>query len=120
MELWGEAANIWIQQMADNVTNEASRIEDLFRYNGIMYAGLFIILLGGVLFALLTKSSWMWYIPITAGGGLLTLIFIVQAVLYIKWIFLTALIVLVGIFVFKTWQYKKREIVALLKLEEKK
>jgi hypothetical protein len=62
----------------------------------------------------------MWYIPITAGGGLLTLIFIVQAVLYIKWIFLTALIVLVGIFVFKTWQYKKREIVALLKLEEKK
>lgn len=107
MELWGEAANIWIQQMADNVTNEAGRLENLFKYNAELFVILFVVMLGGLAFAYLTKSSWGWVIPAVAGGGLLTLIFIVQAAVYIKWIILAVVVVALGLLVYKAWEYQK-------------
>lgn len=115
MELWGPAADTWAQQLADNISTEASRLEDLFKYNGVLFVGLFLALLAGVVFAYLTRSSWGWIIPTVAGVGLLLLVFIVQAAVFIKWIVLAVVVVAFGVLVFKTWQYKKREIAALLK-----
>jgi hypothetical protein len=114
MELSGAAADTWIGQLADNASTEASRLEDLFKYNAVLFVGLFLALLAGIVFAVLTKSSWSWVIPVTAGIGLLLLVFVVQAAVYIKWIVLAVVVVAFGVLVFKTWQYKKREIAAKL------
>ncbi len=113
VEFWGEAAEAVAQQIAANLQNEAGRLAELYKYNSILFVICFITLLAGLAFSYLTKSSWGWVIPAVAGLGLLILIFIAQAAAYIKFIGVVFIVVALGILVFKTWQYKRREIAAL-------
>lgn len=120
IELWGKAADTVAQQLADNLKTEAGRLADLFKYNSILFLILFATMLGGVIFAILTRSSWGWVIPSVAAGGLLSLVFIVQAAVYIKWIILGIVVVALGVLVFKTWQYQKERNKETAKLKEVK
>jgi hypothetical protein len=106
-EVWGPAADTLAGQMADNLEVEAGRLADLFKYNAELFVTLFVVFLAGLAFAYLTKSSWGWVIPAVAGLGLLVLIFIVQAVVYIKWIVLAAVIIAVGVLVYKAYEYQQ-------------
>ncbi|MBE3139525.1 MAG: hypothetical protein IMZ53_02975 [Thermoplasmata archaeon] len=110
----GNAANILAQQVADNMKTEAARLSDLFKYNSMLFIVLFAVVIGGVIFAVLTKSSWGWVIPTTAGGGLTALVFITQAAVYIKWIGLGVVVVTLGVLIYKAWEYQ-RERNALIK-----
>jgi hypothetical protein len=106
IEATGKAAETLAQQIADNMETEAARLADLFEYNSLLFLTLFLVMLGGVVFAVLTKSSWGWIIPTAAGAGLAVLVFIVQAVQYIKWIGLGIVFVTLGVLIYKAWEYK--------------
>ena len=103
----GQPAIILAQQVANNMQTEAGRLADLFKYNSILFVILFVVIIGGIIFAVLTKSSWGWIIPTAAGGGLLALVFIVQAAAYIKWIVLGIVVVALGVLVYKCWEYQR-------------
>jgi hypothetical protein len=107
IEATGKAAETLAQQIADNIETEAARLTDLFEYNSLLFLTLFLVMLGGVVFAILTKSSWGWIIPTVAGAGLAALIFIVQAAVYIKWIGLGIVLVAFGVLIYKAWEYQK-------------
>ena len=106
IEAKGSAADILAKQFADNIETEEARLADLFQYNSLMFMVLFFVLIGGVVFAVLTKSSWSWIIPTAAGGGLMILVFIVQAAEYIKYIGLGIVIIALGVLIYKAWQYQ--------------
>jgi hypothetical protein len=107
VEATGSAADTLAKQFSDNIKTEAARLADLFEYNSLLFLTLFLVMLGGVVFAVLTKSSWGWIIPTVAGAGLAALVFIVQAVQYIKWIGLGIVFVALGVLIYKTWEYQK-------------
>lgn len=106
-DAYGPAADTLAQQIADNLKNEAGRISDLFKYNSFCFIGLFITMLGGVAFAILTRSSWGWIIPTVSLGGIVALIAIVQLIEYIKWITLGILVLALGVLIYKTYEYQK-------------
>jgi hypothetical protein len=107
VEATGSAADTLAKQLADNIKTEAARLSDLFQYNSLLFMVLFLVMLGGVVFAVLTKSSWGWIIPTVAGGGLAALVFIVQAAEYIKWIGLGVFAVALGVLIYKAVQYQR-------------
>lgn len=106
-ELWGNAADVYAQQLADNVATTQSRFEDLFKYNAEAFIVLFLVMLGGIAFMILTRSKWGWIIPTVAGIGIASLVFIIQAVEYIRWIVLGAAVVAFLILLWKAWEYQR-------------
>jgi hypothetical protein len=102
----GKAADTLAEQIVTNLQTEAGRIAKLFEYNSIIFSGLFLAMLGGIVFAALTKSSWSWIIPTVAGGGIFALIFITQVVAYIKWVGLGVAVVVLFVLIYKAWQYQ--------------
>jgi hypothetical protein len=106
IEAKGSAADTLAKQFAANIQTEEGRLADLFKYNSWMFMVLFFVLIGGVVFAVLTKSSWSWIIPTAAGGGLMLLVFITQATVYIKYIGLGIVVIALGVLIYKAWQYQ--------------
>ncbi len=103
----GQAANILAQQVANNMQTEAGRLAELFKYNSALFVILFVIMILGVIFAVITKSSWGWVIPAATGAGLLSLVFIVQAAVYIKWIVLAVIVIAFIVVIYKAYEYQK-------------
>lgn len=103
---YGAAADTLAKQFACNLQTEQGRLAELFKYNSLMFMVLFFVLIGGVVFAVLTKSSWGWIIPTAAGGGLALLVFVVQAAEYIKYIGLGILVIALGVVIYKAWEYQ--------------
>jgi hypothetical protein len=106
IEAKGQAADTLAKQFACNLQTEQGRLAELFKYNSLVFMVLFFVLIGGVVFAVLTKSSWGWIIPTAAGGGLALLVFVVQAAEYIKWIGLGIVVIALGVLIYKAWQYQ--------------
>lgn len=107
IEAKGNAADTLAQQFADNIETEEARLANLFKYNSLIFMVLVFVMLGGVIFAVLTKSSWGWIIPTVAGGGMAALVFIVQAAEYIKWIGLGIVVVALGVLIYKAVEYHR-------------
>jgi hypothetical protein len=102
----GGAANILATQLAANMANEAARLSDLFKYNSLLFLILFVVMLGGAAFAIITKSSLGYVIPTIAGAGLAILIFITQSVKYINYIVLGVVVIALGVLVYKCYNYQ--------------
>jgi hypothetical protein len=113
IEAKGSAADTIAKQEAANIQTEQGRLQELFKYNSWMFMVLFFVMLGGVVFAVLTKSSWSWIIPTAAGGGLMALVFITQAAAYIKYIGLFIVIVALGVLIYKCYNYQSERNVLL-------
>jgi hypothetical protein len=83
-EFKGEAANIITKQIASNMANKQSMLSDVFKKSGLLFAGLTVTMVGGLIFWGFTGSRFGWVIPASCIGGIFTILMFVN---YSKWIF---------------------------------
>ena len=70
-QLTGSAADKIADVLAANVRDKQGRLNEMLKYNPLIYLALVGCLLGGFVFWGITKSKSGWIIPATAIGGII-------------------------------------------------
>ena len=102
--LTGKAAEKVAEAIAMNALTVEGRASQVMKYNPWLYAGLVIMLVGGLAFWGFTRSRYGFIIPGSAIAGVIFITFWAE---YSQWITLAVLLIAMAVLVWKAVQYQK-------------
>ncbi len=100
----GKAADDYVAGLVNNAKTAKARVNEMLAELGRVLPTLVFILIGGLVFWGLTKSSVGWVVPAAVIGGM---VFIIAFTRWAEWIAGGVILIALGVFIYKAVEYRR-------------